>query len=424
MHSVFRSLAVGLLTLGLSSTLASAAEFFVAPDGKDSNPGTLAQPFGTVGAGEKAASPGDTVWLRGGVYEFSGKEIQVGVLLSKSGEKGKPINYFAYQKEIPIFDFFKLETAVRIKGFSVTGNWLHLKGIEVRGVQQILTNTNESWAIRVEGGSNNVFDQLNLHHNEGPGLFIAGGGDNLVINCDSHHNHDPDRGGENADGFGGHSTQGGNIFRYNRAWFNSDDGYDLINNPGGATIEYCWAWKNGYVPDTDRSAGNGAGFKSGGFGLNSAKFPQNPPVNNIRFNLSAMNKTQNFYANYHPGTLHFYNNTSFGPGKNFDMQTVVDPVVHKLRNNISYGGGPVMSNITKSKPDDQFNSWNEGFAISDADFTSVKFEGMDAPRKADGSLPDLTFMQLAPTSKFIDAGTDVGLPFKGKAPDLGAFEKQ
>ena len=34
------------------------------------------------------------------------------------------------------------------------------------------------------------------------------------------------------------------------------------------------------------------------------------------------------------------------------------------------------------------------------------------------------FMKLAEGSELIDAGIDVGLPFLGKAPDLGAFEKE
>ncbi|MBN1309005.1 MAG: hypothetical protein JXA18_13865, partial [Chitinispirillaceae bacterium] len=44
------------------------------------------------------------------------------------------------------------------------------------------------------------------------------------------------------------------------------------------------------------------------------------------------------------------------------------------------------------------------------------------PRKADGSLPDVKFMHLSANSKLIDKGKDVGLPFTGSAPDLGAFE--
>ena len=48
--------------------------------------------------------------------------------------------------------------------------------------------------------------------------------------------------------------------------------------------------------------------------------------------------------------------------------------------------------------------------------------GVFGPRKADGSLPDVKFMHLSADSKLIDKGKDVGLPFAGSAPDLGAFE--
>jgi hypothetical protein len=414
-------LALAALLVPVSS---HAAEFYVAPDGNDAGPGTIDRPFATVTRGQEAASPGDTVWIRGGQYTFSGAEIRIGILLDKSGQEGKPINYWAYPDETPVFDFYQLATPARIRGISVTGDWLHLKGLEVRGVQQILTRTNESWAIRVEGASHCVFDRLNLHHNEGPGLFVADGGDNLVLNCDSHHNYDPDRGGQNADGFGGHSDDDGNVFRGCRAWCNSDDGFDLINAPGAHTIEGCWAWHNGFVLDTGERAGNGAGFKSGGFGRNPARFPPQIPAHIIRFNLSFDNRVQGFYANYHPGPLHFYNNTAFANPRNFDMQTVVDPVVHVLRNNIAFGPGVALANVTKSDPDDQFNSWNLQTPITDADFLSTSPEGLDGPRQADGSLPRLDFMRPAPAGRLIDAGTDVGLPFNGNAPDLGAFETQ
>jgi len=37
-------------------------------------------------------------------------------------------------------------------------------------------------------------------------------------------------------------------------------------------------------------------------------------------------------------------------------------------------------------------------------------------------LPDITYLNLAPGSDLIDAGKDIGLPFNGRAPDIGAFE--
>ena len=48
--------------------------------------------------------------------------------------------------------------------------------------------------------------------------------------------------------------------------------------------------------------------------------------------------------------------------------------------------------------------------------------GMLGPRNADGSLPEVDFLKLKKGSRAIDQGEDVGLPFAGKAPDLGAFE--
>jgi hypothetical protein len=62
------------------------------------------------------------------------------------------------------------------------------------------------------------------------------------------------------------------------------------------------------------------------------------------------------------------------------------------------------------------------FSISTADFVSLDTTGVRGPRKLEGSLPDITFMHLAAGSQFIDVGTNVGLPFAGAGPDLGAFE--
>ena len=44
------------------------------------------------------------------------------------------------------------------------------------------------------------------------------------------------------------------------------------------------------------------------------------------------------------------------------------------------------------------------------------------PRNADGSLPNVDFLRLKKGSRAIDQGEDLGFPFAGEAPDLGAFE--
>src|SRR4051812_10638698 len=79
------------------------AEFFVAPNGRDTSPGTREQPFATIQRAEQAVAPGDTVQVRGGVYKM--QEAQIGkrksiyayiTSLDKSGTPEKPITYRAY----------------------------------------------------------------------------------------------------------------------------------------------------------------------------------------------------------------------------------------------------------------------------------------------------------------------------------------
>ena len=65
-----------LLLLALATTLAAAAEFYVAPDGDDVAPGTQAQPFATLArardaARERPAGEPATIWLGGGTYPLT-----------------------------------------------------------------------------------------------------------------------------------------------------------------------------------------------------------------------------------------------------------------------------------------------------------------------------------------------------------------
>jgi hypothetical protein len=130
-----RAVLTACITMYALATFSHSAEFYVSPTGSDTNPGTLAAPFASVNRGQQAASAGDTVWLRGGQYTFSGTSTDIGVLFNKSGTANDPIKYWAYPDETPAFDFFNLATVARIRGFSVRADWLHFRGIELRGVQ-------------------------------------------------------------------------------------------------------------------------------------------------------------------------------------------------------------------------------------------------------------------------------------------------
>ena len=472
----------GALVVSLYPLGAAASTWYVAPAGSDSAAGTLAAPFASWGRAQTAAAPGDTVYFRGGRYKITTATNTCGgsttatvdaIVLSKSGTAGNLINYWAYPGETPVFDFSGITDTskynCRHSSVRVEGDYLYLKGLELTGTLQLNEDNHESWCVYITGGSNNKFELMNAHHNMGPGFFLTSGGNNTFLNCDSHENEDTltsNGDGQSADGFGCHpknAGDSGNIYQGCRAWWNSDDAWDFINASAACTVENSWAWYQGYKPDAlsggapvTLAAGNGNGFKGGGYGDPQADVPAKPPQHVIRFNVSFYNKASGYYANHEIVSPYFYNNTAFNNGTGFDMLGLDGTTVTSvgiLRNNLAFtnDGRALTSELNQGGPiDDKFNSWDAslGVTLAASDFQSVafappascpaayapggtvcvlpndttSFAGMASGRQADGSLPVLPFLRLSANSRAIDKGTDIGFPYLGKAPDLGAFE--
>ena len=420
----------------------NAAEYYVAPTGSDSAAGTMAAPWATLQKGVNTAVAGDTVWIRGGTYRVTTPATSgAGINFNKSGTSDtNRIKYWAYPGEVPVFDFSGLviSTSGYTNGFSVSGSWLHFKGLEVANVPM---NTASNNGISVNNGSNDIFELLNLHNNNGTGLFIGNGqGGHLVLNSDSHDNYDPNSSqgnGQNADGFGVHYQTAGarTIIRGCRAWWNSDDGYDLINHDVSVTVEYSWAMGNGYANygTTNPPDGNGTGFKMGS--------SDRAVRHLVQGNVSWRNKANGFYANHSSGGNTWYNNTSFNNGTQYNMLaspagdpnttiTLTGALAHIMRNNIGFPN----RNSNMTGVDTMFNTWDLAITPANSDFLSVtdpsvsgtgmsiESSGALGPRAPDGTLPKIDFLKLAAASRMIDKGTNVGLPFVGTAPDLGAYE--
>ena len=429
----------------LAAGSAQATDYYVATTGSDSNAGTMSAPFATLQKGVNTAVAGDTVYIRGGTYNITTPATSgAGVNFTKSGTAQSPINYFAYQSELPVFDFTNMviSTSGYTHGFVVNASYLHFKGLEIRYVPM---NTFSNNGVAVTGGGYDIFELLNMHHNSGNGIFIGSktAGGHQVINCDAHDNYDATSSqgqGQNADGFGVHyqTTGATTIIRGCRAWWNSDDGYDLINQEVPVTVENSWAMGNGYAMygSFNPSSGNGNGFKMGSSRTGVRHLVQN--------NVAWKNKASGFYANHSTGGNTWYNNTSFMNGTQYNMLassfdssgnvtgtiTLTGALAHIMRNNIGYPN----KNSEMTGVDTMFNTWDLNITPAAKDFASIsdpsvsgtgmsiESSGALGPRAADGSMPAIDFLKLAAGSQMIDKGTDVNLPFVGAAPDLGAYE--
>ena len=416
-----------------------AAEFYVATDGSDKNAGSLDSPFASVQRAQQAAAPGDTVFLRGGTYTMAETQIAQRrgmwayvTALDKSGSEGKPIRYWAYRDELPVFDFANVKPAgCRVTAFRVTGSWLHLKGLTATGVQVTITRHTQSICFDNQG-SHNIYERLSMHDGQAIGFWLGKGLGNLVLNCDAYRNYDytsENKRGGNVDGFGFHAPEDstGNVFRGCRAWFNSDDGFDFIGAGAAVTVENCWAFYNGYSPEF-RSLADGHGFKAGGYGISSdAHIPDPVPRHVLRGCVAVRNKAAGFYANHHHGGNDWLNNTAYLNSTNFNLlgRTAAGDVPgfgHRMKNNLGYKGRAEVSNLNAAACDVSGNYFTLPVKVEDKDFAGLDAAELIKPRQANGDLPEMTFLHLAQGSGLIDKGVDAGLPFAGKAPDLGAFE--
>ena len=386
-----------------------AQTYYVATTGSDSSDGSFDHPFATIPKGISVATvPGTTIYVRGGTYAYS-----TTITISRSGDSTHVYQLLAYPGERAFLDFSSMPISSSNRGIRLSGRYWHIKGFDI-------------WRAGDNGmnlsGSNNIVEFCSFSENHDTGLQLGGGAaNNRIINCDSYYNADPSQG--NADGFSPKLDVGtGNYFYGCRSWQNSDDGWDGYIRPRPAvvpttTLENCWSFSNGYLITGLPSTGNGNGFKMGG--SDSANLSHNMILKKC---LSFRNRVKGFDQNNDRGNMTLLNCTSFSNGTNYGMNGPIGTgSVMTLKNCISAGTGAVNLLSTAVQAT---NSWMSPFVVTDSDFVSIDTAGVRGPRHPDGSLPDLTFMHLAPGSDLIDAGTDVGLPFNGPAPDLGCFETE
>jgi hypothetical protein len=376
------------LILALSAPAHAKGVYVSAQAGSDANSClSQAQACLTVDRGEAVAIPGDTVNLWG-VFTQQ-------VDLNKSGTSASPLTYQALPGTQAVFDGGSLPPSAGGPGILriVRASWLVLRNLEIRESPQK--------GLTIIAGNFNRIENLHTHHNFGTGVQILTGGaanvgeNNTFVNIESHNNFEPWAGGGNSDGVSCSNGANNNTFIGLRLYHNSDDGIDVLECPSN-TIQDSWAWFNGYGPNPADvgQQGNGDGFKLGRGGGNTC-------LRCVAFEnrMRGINYNGATIRNTIVNSSSFRNGNPPGTGRNFNF-----PSGAVMMNNISWQGTLNLGgDLTQ-----QANSWQLG--ITNPQFINATDENHPG------------FARLGPGSPAIDRGVDVGQPFNGSAPDLGAYE--
>ena len=403
----------------------SGTTYYISPGGKDSNPGTITQPFFTLKKAWTVIFAGDIVYLRGGIYYYPTSQE----LNGKNGTAANPIKIWAYPGESPVITKSGSWTYFNRAGIYFVGDYFYWKGITVSGFNQV--DDNIYYSMIIQNANHNIIEQMTFSYSSLGFDLSHYSTDNLILDCDFHHNYDPLTSSDpygNADGANAHTDYGTtNTFKECRFWYNSDDGIDLYNGDGLIVLDGCWSWMNGYREDGTTKGGDGYGFKLGRTSTDYSFIHLRTFTNCISF----YNRLGGYSINMAKCIAWMFNNVAYhnNDGTDFSLGFAFDDhngIVHKLRNNIGYANQNtygIEANWTAESTEDH-NSWDNGITVTNSDFLSTDSSGVSGTRGLSGNLPDLNFLKLAEGSDLIDAGVYVGLSYDGDAPDIGAFETQ
>jgi parallel beta-helix repeat protein len=156
-------------TMFVAST-GSAATYYVATTGSDSNPGTLAAPLRTITRSASVAKPGDTVEVRGGVYN------EIVNLYAAKGTAAARIIIRNYAGETPVVDGTGMAANTDLVRLS-TSQYADFVGFEVRNSTGLGITVWNAKNVRV---ANNK-----VHHSTRGGIYVGcdtvGGTSDIVI---------------------------------------------------------------------------------------------------------------------------------------------------------------------------------------------------------------------------------------------------
>jgi nitrous oxidase accessory protein NosD len=168
-RQLIRDGAIGLilaLLLGFMALPAAGAVYYVAPTGNDAHPGTLAQPWRTIGKAAATLTAGDTVFIRAGTYPEW-------VMPQNSGAPGQYITYTAYPGETVTIDGAGLPVP-QYSGLIdlALKNYIRVSGLRV------LNSSDQG--IQADGSSNIIIENNYTYNTVGSGIGVWGS-QNVIV---------------------------------------------------------------------------------------------------------------------------------------------------------------------------------------------------------------------------------------------------
>jgi parallel beta-helix repeat protein len=153
---------------GVMAMSASAATYYVAKNGNNANPGTLASPWLTIGKAANTLVAGDTVLIRTGTYNEQ-------VVPARSGSAGAYITYQAYPGE-----------TVTVDGTNTFGyDWDGIFSFVKRSYLQIknfrIVNS-RGFGIFLTGSSNVIIDGNYTYNTGYSGIWVGDNSNTVTVN--------------------------------------------------------------------------------------------------------------------------------------------------------------------------------------------------------------------------------------------------
>jgi parallel beta-helix repeat protein len=368
--------AVVLFSFALFAAEGKAATYYVSTGGNDANNGALSTPFRTISHGASLAQPGDTVYVRAGVYNDL-------VRISSKGTSTAHVGIRAYPGELPVIDGTGTAASTDLVVFS-NAQYVDFSGFEVRNSTHI--------GICVYPGSFLTISGNNVHGSVRNGIWAGyssfGTTSDLTISGNTVWNNVLEN--QNRTMTGGWAqaigTQSANrvTISGNTVYQNYGEGIAYVLSDGG-TIKNNTVYDNYSVEiyldnaqtttvdsNLAYTTGNSAYYRSGypasGIGTANESYSTSNPLNTLTIvnNIVLNSKYGFYYSNEANGgglqNVTVANNTFYKGAVDLLWIASAAHANSVFENNVFYQVGNVMTNVAGSGVAYRNNNWYGGTA--------------------------------------------------------------